>query len=391
MPKPNLRALREADALRDAGWGVLFLSWIKATGLRQDTAPTPYPVRRIFVPVPPVGTSPFRRWRAYTRAANRLWSTARAEKPDLVVAHDFEVLRVGAALKRWNRIPLIYDAHEDYPSIAAENSVFEARIAARLERRWCRRVDHVVTVSEPLASKYRAWGRPATVLSNARSTREIQRADREAARRAFGYGPDDFVVGFTGVLAPRRGLAPLLEALAGMRPSVKALIVGGREEDAARLRARAAAMGVSARVRIDPQRPYGELAPYFAAMDLGVMLLEPRFARGLSGRPRTAAETLTLQTAGNLPNKLFDYMAHGVPVLVPDYPAMGGVVREIGCGWTVPEVSPGAIRAALDGILRSEDRGARAERGRSAYETRYAWDHQAPLFLRLARDLTSRR
>jgi len=363
LPNPVLRALREAEALKRAGWDVAFVSWIKGT-LPSNAPSEAYPTRRVNVPVPPLGTSFVRRALAYNRAMKRMFRACVDEKPDLIIAHDFEVLRAGAMAKRWTRKPLFYDSHEDWPALIAENSAHEARIAKAEERRLCRRVAHVITVSEPIADKFRRMKKDTTVLYNARPESEIHLADREASRRSFGYGVDDFVVGFAGALASGRGLEILLGTLPMLPPSTKALIVGGPDEEARRLRALAQAEGLQDRVRVDGYRAFRELAPYYAAMDVGVILLDrrPNHERAL-------------------PNKLFDYMAHGVAVIVPDYPAMAPIVRDGPCGWTISEVRPELVKAAILEACSSGEAGARGARGRERYLRSFAWDKQAAKFL----------
>ncbi|MFA5897132.1 MAG: glycosyltransferase family 4 protein [Thermoplasmata archaeon] len=374
LPKPALRALREADALSRAGWEVAFVAWIKAAEVPPAAAPDSYPVRRVPVPVPPLGTSFIGRALAYNRATNALFHAGVEEKPDLIVGHDLEVLWAAAMTKRYTRRPLIYDSHEDWPALIAENSALESRIAKVQEQRLCRRVSHVVTVSEPIADKFRKMKKPTTVLYNARPSSEIHPADRESSRKAFGYGPDDFVVGFAGALGKGRGLDVLLESLAHLPPSVKTLIVGGPDEEAAVLRQRAEALGVSGRARVDGYRPFRELAPYYAAMDVGVVLLEP-WPNHLRA----------------LPNKLFDYMAHGVAVIVPDYPAMAPIVRKGPCGWTVPEVRWPSVSYAIQEARASAETGTRGKTGRDTYLREYAWERQAKDFLRIVRTLTEGR
>ncbi len=373
LPKPALRALREADALRRAGWEVIFVSWIK-DGASSSTAPEgAYPVRRVLVPVPPLGTSLLGRALAYGRASRGLRDAAVAERPDLLVAHDFEVLRAAVAARRRTHAPLLYDSHEDWPALIAENSWMEARIAGFQERRLCRRVDHVVTVSEPIASKFRGWAVPTSVLYSARPSAEVHPADRGTARRSFGYAADDFVVGFAGSLGPGRGLEILLDAQARAPENVKVLVVGGPEGETERLRARAVELGLGGRVRVDGYRPFADLAPYYAAMDLGVILLD--------NRPNHRRA---------MPNKLFDYMAHGVAVLAPRYPAMAGVVESAGCGWTVPSVSPGAVVDVLAAVREPGAAASRGRAGRDAYLREYAWEQQEARFLGLVEQLRTR-
>lgn len=371
LPKPALRALREADALSRAGWEVSFVSWIKAEAVPPVPAPDPYPVRRIPVPVPKLGTSFLGRARAYDRAMNALFRSGVDERPDLIVGHDFEVLQAAAMTKRFTRKPLIYDSHEDWPALIAENSQLEARIAGAQERRLCRRVAHVVTVSEPIADKFRRMGKPTTVLYSARRAEDIHLADRDRSRTAFGYAPDDFVVGFAGALGAGRGLDVLLDALARLPPAVKALVVGGPEDEVASLRDRAASLALSDRVRIDGYTPFERLGPYYAAMDVGVILLDDR------PNHRRA-----------LPNKLFDYMAHGLPLLVPRYPAMARVVDDSHGGMTLGAVNVAHLVAALERMHSdSARRQEMAARSRERFLSIYAWEHQEATFLKLVSSL----
>lgn len=366
-PKPVLRALREAETLAREGWTVSFVSWIKEPRLLATPQSDPFPVRRIRQPVPPLGSSFLGRARAYMRTTKLLANAVVEERPDLLIAHDFEVLHAGTIAKRVMATPLIYDSHEDWPALIAENSRIESLLAGIQERRLCWRVDHVVTVSEPIADKFRARGRPTTVLYSARPSADVQITDRRASRLSFGYAADDFVVGFAGAFGRGRGLDVLLAAMARLPPSVKGLLVGGPQEEAEELRARASGLGLTDRVRIDAYRPFPELSPYYAAMDLGVILLEP-WPNHLRA----------------MPNKLFDYMAHGVAVIVPDYPAMGPIARDGPCGWTVKEVRWESVSALIQEARMSGEAAARGRNGREAYLRKYAWDNQETKFLQIA-------
>lgn len=371
LPKPALRALREADALSAAGWEVSFVSWIKAETVPDARAPDPYPVRRVAVPVPPLGSSFLGRVWAYNRAMKALLRAGLEENPDLIVGHDLEVLRAAAMAQRRTGKPLIYDSHEDWPALIAENSTLESWIAKVQEIRLCRRVSRVVTVSEPIAEKFRRMNKPTTVLYNARASAEIQPADREASRQRFGYVPDDFVVGFAGALGKGRGLEVLVDALTQLPDSFKALIVGGPEAEVAALRHRVEAADFAGRIRVDGYRPFPELAPYYAAMDVGVILLEPwpNHIRAM-------------------PNKLFDYMAHGVALLVPDYPSMASIARTGPCGWVLAEVRRDIVAMGLQEARRSTEAPARGQLGRRSYLETYAWERQAESFLRIVQTVS---
>src|SRR6266516_822620 len=129
-------------------------------------------------------------------------------------------------------------------------------------------------------------------------------------------------------------------------------------------------MGLLDRVRIDGYRPFSKLAPYYACMDLGVILLDKR-----PNHQRA------------LPNKLFDYMAHGVPLLVPEYPAMAAIVRGVPCGWTGREITSNTLRDVILEVRSSGDALRFGSQGRDRYLHEYAWENQESRFLDLVKSV----
>ncbi|MBK7085888.1 MAG: glycosyltransferase [Flavobacteriales bacterium] len=49
----------------------------------------------------------------------------------------------------------------------------------------------------------------------------------------------------------------------------------------------------------------------------------------------------------SLPNKLFDYLHAGIPVLATDLPEVAAIVRAHDCGVVIPVPTPGAIAQAV--------------------------------------------
>jgi glycosyltransferase involved in cell wall biosynthesis len=74
------------------------------------------------------------------------------------------------------------------------------------------------------------------------------------------------------------------------------------------------------------------------------------------------------------PNKLFEAMMCGKPILVSDNSSMASIVRHNNCGLVVPYGDRGAIKEAIVKLIT--DPGLRAElgkNGRRAYEEKYSW------------------
>jgi glycosyltransferase involved in cell wall biosynthesis len=80
------------------------------------------------------------------------------------------------------------------------------------------------------------------------------------------------------------------------------------------------------------------------------------------------------------PNKLFECLAVGVPVVVSDFPEMGRIVRESKVGATCDPGSPSSIAAAVSAVLAG-DRDAWSAACRTAATERYSWQRQAAVLL----------
>jgi len=84
------------------------------------------------------------------------------------------------------------------------------------------------------------------------------------------------------------------------------------------------------------------------------------------------------------PNKLFEYMSAGIPVIASDYPGWRAIVDGARCGLLVDPQSPGAIADAMQWILDHPDEAeAMGRRGYEAIRDRYSWDREAEKLMAL--------
>ncbi len=148
-----------------------------------------------------------------------------------------------------------------------------------------------------------------------------------------GIAPGDFVAGFTGAHGIANGLDAVLDAAAELkrrgRTDIKVVLIGdGNQKD--RLVGRAKAEGLSNCLFFHPVRKT-EIARITASFDCGLQILAdvPAFYRGTS------------------PNKFFDYISSGIPV-VNNYPGwLAELIKRNACGVVVPVGSPAALAEAL--------------------------------------------
>jgi glycosyltransferase involved in cell wall biosynthesis len=314
---------------------------------------------------------------ALTTRSQRLATRRVAPPADLVHAMAYMGIPVGLDLGRRDRAPVVYDARDIY--VDARNIARlpgpARRLFARIERGWARRADRVITVNGPYADVMaHRFGvpRPLVVLNcSVRADAPVARGRR--FHDALGLPDDRRVVLYHGGLSPDRGIEQLLEAIPAIRDAT--LVLMGYGDLEATIRARAAGPDLAGRVAVLPAVPPAELTEWVGSADVAAMPIQPT----------------TLNHRLTTPNKLFEAIAAGVPVVASDLPGMAPIVCETGCGITVDPTDAAAIAAAIEEILDGTPaRRAAIRDGLARARDTYTWERQAEILVAEYGRLTGR-
>ena len=317
---------------------------------------------------------------ALTSRAQARTFAAMAPSADIVHAMAYLSLPTAHAVAaRVGSPPVVYDARDLYAdaSNVARLPSFVRRAFARSERRLARRAARVVTVNDAYADVLaRRLGPPRPlVVMNGPSQREAPGAQECRFHERLGLAPGTSVVLYHGGFSPDRGIEQLIDALP-LLPTTTTLVLMGYGRLARALEARAADPGLQGRLRVVPAVAPGELLDWVASADVAAMPIQPS----------------TLNHRLTTPNKLFEAMAAGVPVVAADLPGMTPIVLEAGCGVLCDPTDPASIAAAIRTVLDASDgqRAAWRDGGRAAVAGRYSWESQVgPLLVEYGR-LTGR-
>jgi glycosyltransferase involved in cell wall biosynthesis len=285
---------------------------------------------------------------------------------DVYWANDANTLRAAFMAARRSGRPLFYDAHEAIWDAIAWAPIPRRRMA-QIERRYVGRADGVFTVCRPIAKAMTVrYGiaEPKVILNCPRldHTRAAP-SYRESPINEF-RGPGERLVLFHGGLSPWRGLEQLVQAMPSLSAEHRLVFMGpGRLRD--ELEAMAAAIGVGDRVTFIPGVPPSDLPSWLTGADVGVI---PYQRRGKNHEYST-------------PNKLFECMHAGVPLVVNDLPEIRRIVSEVGFGVVVDCSIPAAIAEGIEQITNDPDlRASMSARARAAAET-YSWERQEEIML----------
>jgi glycosyltransferase involved in cell wall biosynthesis len=295
---------------------------------------------------------------------------ARAERPDVVHANDIATLIPGWVAARLTGARLVYDTHE-YAVGVPYRKAFWAWLAATLERLLIRRCDAVITVSdgisERLQARYGLKERP-TVVRNVPDLPPPGEAPDLREEMGIGEAP---LVLHQGAVADGRGGENLIRAVS-FTESAHLLFLGADGSYTERLRRLAVELDVEARTHFHPPVALTSLLSYTTQADVGVSLLQD------------SCENHRLA----LPNKLFEYLAAGLPVVVSDLPEMRRLVDERQVGWVTDPGDPAEIARALSEATGARDDESLENRVRvAASELNWQREHVrlTDLYAKLAR------
>lgn len=250
-------------------------------------------------------------------------------KADLFLANDLDTLVPCYIVSRLRSKPLVYDSHEYFTGqFGLEERKLKHRLWKAAERRVVPHLCYMITVSTSIAELYRKeYGvNPVVVRNVAPSATDIA----PVSRSVTGAADDGLLLVFQGSgINPGRGASELIEAVR-LVDGIKLIIIGSGDM-IEEVRSLVRRKGMENKVIFLPRMPWREMMGYTMSCDAGMSI-----------------DTDTcLNQRYSLPNKLFDYIAAGIPVIVSPLPEISAVVRGYACGIVMKDVSPESIAEAM--------------------------------------------
>jgi len=295
---------------------------------------------------------------------------------DVYHCHEPGSLFVCALLKLLRRTKLVYDAHEHYPSIISENSLFPKylkqlvnKIVDISEKTLCKFADIIITVNHSLENRYEKI-KDVVVLFNV-PILDLFNVSNSIKEKS--------VIISLGNISEKRGFDKLLFSIKKIKqtnPNVKLLIVGkilGTNKFSKWVDNYIRTNGLEENIELIDWIPHSDVVRYIETSVVGIILFQPTHYNNLIG----------------LPNKLFEYMACRIPVIASNFQEIREIVEESNCGILV---DPTKIQEISDAILwlleHPEEAEQMGENGRLAVEETYNWGNMEKRLFKVYEELS---
>lgn len=346
---------KEAKSLAKAGFDVVLIAC-------HDKEETVGGVR--IVPLP----QPRNRRQRVTKVLWRLWRLAVKEDADVYHFHDPELILVGLLLKLRGK-KVIWDVHEHYPNSILDKFYISKslrRLVSKsfdlFERAVVRFFDYVIYTTPFVGARYETMKMPSGRIEN---------YPMVELSEAFDKDPQEKII-YLGGMSRIRGLVEVVEAfsiVAKKHPRWELHLVGSSRPASfeQELKDLARRQGVATNVKFTAWVPYEEKERLSAQASMGLITYLP-YANNTSC----------------LPNKLFDYMLVGLPVVASNFPLYREIVEPHRCGLLVDPSRPDEIARAMEYLIEHpQEARDMGENGRRAVFEKFNWTHESEKLLRI--------
>jgi len=284
----------------------------------------------------------------------RLFFYLLVQKWDIVLSCDMDSLPAGFLAARLRKRNVVFDSHELFSEVPeVVDRPFVQSVWRKLEGLFIPRINHAYTVSQSIADYYKnRYETDFHVIRNLPSENRKMTSDVKVSKRHF--------VLYQGALNPYRGIDEIIEAMHYL-PQLDLVIAGSGPLQEELIEKRNNLKYKNA-IHFTGHLNFEKLASLTSQAWLGVSL---EADKGLNYRYA-------------LPNKLFDYMQAGVPVLISNLPEMSRFVDETGIGWKISsDATPEALANGINSIWDDVESYRRCEHNANQAAKKYTWEQEA--------------
>ncbi|MBE0636926.1 MAG: glycosyltransferase [Bacteroidales bacterium] len=268
----------------------------------------------------------------------RLFILLLFKKTDLLFANDLDTLLPNFLISKVKSIPLVYDSHEYFtetPELI--NRRFVQGVWRAIEKMLFPKLKDIITVNESIAGLFfEKYGKDVHVVRNIPPSPGLSSVK---TRTELGLPSDTSIILLQGSgINIQRGAEELVEAMQYVEGARLLIIGGGDVID--KLKQKRQDLQLEEKITFLPKMPFDRLIHYTANADLGL----------------TLDKDTNINYRFSLPNKLFDYIHAGVPVLATPLVEVKKIIDEYGVGETIGSHEAEQLAVKISAMLTDREK-----------------------------------
>jgi glycosyltransferase involved in cell wall biosynthesis len=293
----------------------------------------------------------------------RLFLYLMTTKVDLIFANDLDTLPAAYLAAKIRKKRIIYDTHEYFtetPELV--NRKLTQTIWKRIEDHFFPKLTDILTVNSSIAKLYSdKYNKTVHVSRNIPPTFAPERLK---TRTELGLPLNKHILILQGTgINMERGAEEAVLAMQYMNDTV--LLVVGSGDVFPTLHKIIAKNNLQDKVIFKPKMPFAELRQYTMNSDLGLAI----------------DKDTNLNYHFSLPNKLFDYIHSGIPVLSSGLIELKQIIDQYDIGYYIQNHDPKHIASVITSVFSNEDRYNKVKRNTVKAKEELCWEKEEKVLI----------
>ncbi len=314
----------------------------------------------------------------YAELNLRLFLFLLFKKANILLANDLDTLPANYTaylIKKYlfrQKIFLVYDSHEYFTEVPELNSrKFAKSVWLAIEKIILPKLKKAYTVCDSIAEEYfKRYGIRMHIVRNIPECKPANIEKNENALALKKRFAGKKIILYQGALNIGRGLEQSILAMQHIERAV--LIIIGKGDIDSKLKNLTHKYQLNHKVYFTGKIPLNELDSYTQLADIGLVL----------------QADLSLSYRFVLPNRLFDFMHAGIPVLASDLPEIAKITGKYKTGILINKLSPEKIAEKINYLLNNPEQLLLFQENIKKIQKKYCWEHEEKELLRIFKNLS---
>lgn len=316
-----------------------------------------------------------------------IYKVAKRDRIHVLLVRDLPLSLTAIAVGKILRIPVVFDMAENYPAMLQDSRrygkyrwsdrfVRNSKIAKIIENISLKQINQLIVVSEE--NKKRVEGKilkqKVSIISNTPmlSFLNIDNTTNEYMNRVeLEFFQEKFTLIYIGGLGPIRGLDFVIESIAHLKQKIKDIhfLIIGDGEKRELLENLITDQKLKENITLKGWVDHNKIIGYLKISKVGII-----------------SHLSTEHTNTTIPNKLFDYMAFGIPVVSTDLAPIKRIINEANCGYTYKHGNKSEFIKIIEKLVDSDNKKI-GENGIEAIRKKYNWSMDSKKLKTILKDI----